>query len=65
MNGSNNILCNESNADCYYLNAIAKTRAGNNEEAINFLAKAINTDFTYKNEAINDLEFINLRANSS
>lgn len=65
MNGSNNILCNESNADCYYLNAIAKTRAGNSEEAINFLAKAINTNSSYKNEAINDLEFINLRANSS
>ena len=61
MNNNNNVRCNEANAACHYLNAIAATRSANNEEAINNLNKAINMDSSYKNEAIKDLEFINLR----
>ncbi len=63
MNSNNNVRCNEKNAACHYLNAIAATRSANNKEAINNLKKAIDMDTSYKNEAANDLEFINLKLN--
>lgn len=61
MNGENNVNCNEATAACYYLNAIAKARAGSNDAAIMSLKKAITQNSSYKTEAVKDLEFINLR----
>jgi tetratricopeptide (TPR) repeat protein len=63
MNGGKNASCNEATAACYYLNAIAAARAANNDAAISNLTKAISTNSSYKNDAIKDLEFINLRTN--
>ena len=65
MNGKNNVRCNEETSACHYLNAIAAARSNNNESAIENLAKAINLEGTYKDEAVRDLEFIKLRNNSS
>ena len=65
MNGKNNVRCNEKTSACHYLNAIAAARSNSNESAIENLAKAINLDGTYKDEAVRDLEFIKLRNNSS
>ncbi len=65
MNGKNSVRCNEANAACHYLNAIAATRSANNEEAIKNLKEAIKKDSSYKKDAIKDLEFINLRNNES
>ena len=63
LNSNNEVRCNEANAACHYLNAIAATRSANNEEAINHLRKAINMEASYKNEAKQDLEFVNLKLN--
>ena len=65
LNGKNSSNCNEKNADCNYLNAIAAARSGNNNVAISNLTKAINSDASYKNEAVKDLEFINLRTDEA
>lgn len=65
LNGANSAKCNESTAACHYLNAIASARSVNNEGVISSLSKAINLDKSYKAEAINDLEFINLKSNDS
>jgi hypothetical protein len=65
LNGKNSATCNENNADCYYLNAIANARSGNNDTAITNLTNAINADASYKSEAIKDLEFVGLRSNES
>lgn len=65
LNGKNNVRCNENTADCYYLNAIAATRSGDNNDAITNLTKAINANNAYKKEAVKDLEFVNLRSNES
>lgn len=65
MNGSNNVACNESTAECYYLNSIAKVRSGDNDGAINMLKKAINANSKFKSEAFNDYEFYNLRSDSN
>ena len=63
LNGEDNARCNEENADCYYLNAIGSARSKNNEAVIKHLKQAINADPKYKEEAIADLEFFNLRTN--
>jgi tetratricopeptide (TPR) repeat protein len=65
MNGVNNSNCNEATAACHYLNAISAARSGDNDIAISNLTKAIDVNSLYKNEAIKDLEFVNLRANKS
>ena len=65
MNGTNNVSCNEPTAACHYLNAIAAARSGNNDTAISNLTKAINANVSYKTEATDDLEFINLRNNQA
>ena len=62
MNKDNNVNCNESTAECYYLNAIASARLGKNDAVISNLTKAISTNPNYKAEARIDLEFVNLRA---
>ena len=58
---TNFLLFYESNS--MYLNAIAAAREGNNNEAIEHLAQAIEANDSFKMEAANDLEFINLREN--
>jgi Flp pilus assembly protein TadD len=65
MNGKNSARCNEKTAACSYLNAIAESRSGNNDAAIDNLTKAINGNPTYKSEAANDLEFAELRDNQA
>ena len=65
LNGKNSAKCNENTAACNYLNAIANARSGNNDAAISSLTNAINTDVSYKSEAVKDLEFINLRTNET
>ena len=65
LNGKNSANCNENTAACNYLNAIANARSGNNDAAISSLTNAINTDASYKSEAVKDLEFVNLRANEA
>ena len=63
LNGNNNSLCNEKNAECYYLNAIALNRKGDLKASINYLNLAIERDSKYRLEAKNDLEFLNIRSN--
>ena len=65
LNGKKSVSCNEKNASCYYLNAIAAARSGDNLASIANLTKAINEDSNYKIEATKDLEFINLRENTA
>lgn len=65
MNGGSNANCNEGTAACYYLNAISAARSSNNDAAIINLTNAINANFSYKTEAIKDLEFVNLRTNEA
>ena len=65
LNGKNSANCNENTAACNYLNAIANARSGNNDAAMSSLTNAINTDASYKSEAVKDLEFVNLRANEA
>jgi len=65
LNGKNSANCNENTAACNYLNAIANARSGNNDAAISSLTNAINTDASYKLEAVKDLEFVNLRTNET
>ena len=65
LNGKNSANCNENTAACNYLNAIANARSGNNDAAISSLTNAINTDASYKSEAVKDLEFVNLRTNET
>ena len=65
LNGKNSATCNENNADCYYLNAIASARSSDNDAAIANLSKAINANNAYKKDATKDLEFVNLRKNDA
>jgi len=65
LNGKNSANCNENTADCYYLNAIAAARSGDNDVVIKNLTKAISANASYKSEAIKDLEFVSLRSNES
>ena len=61
LNGSINSTCNEITDACYYLNAIAGARAGNETMLFANLEKALQNSELYKIEAINDLEFVNYR----
>ena len=61
LNGNSNSTCNEITAACYYLNAIAGARAGNETMLFSNLEKALQNSELYKIEAINDLEFVNYR----
>ena len=63
LNGNNNSTCNEETAACYYLNAIAGSRAGNETMLFTNLEKAIQNSEVYKVEALKDLEFVNYRNN--
>ena len=57
LNGNNNYTCNENTAACYYLNAIAGARAGNETMLFTNLEKSIQNSEIYIKEALNDLEF--------
>ena len=61
LNGNNNSTCNNNTAACYYLNAIAGSREGNETMLFTNLEKAIQNSELYKIEAINDLEFVKYR----
>jgi len=63
LNGNNNSTCNEQTAACYYLNAIAGARAGNETMLFTNLEKAIQNSELYKTEVLRDLEFVNYRDN--
>ena len=63
LNGNNNTTCLEKTAACYYLNAIAGARGGNETILFTNLEKAINSNFDYKTQAEKDLEFLNYREN--
>ena len=63
LNGDNNSTCTENTAQCYYLNAIAGARSGNENRVFTNLEKAINSNFDYKTQAQKDLEFLNYREN--
>ena len=63
LNGNNNAKCDENTAACYYLNAISYVRSKDYSNAIKHIERAINTDSKYKKEALEDLEFIDLREN--
>ena len=65
LNGKNSANCNENNADCYYLNAVASARSGNAAAVITNLTKAINANNAYKADASKDLEFVNFRKNDA
>ena len=57
LNGNNNYTCNENTAECFYLNAIAGARAGNESMLFTNLEKSIQNSDIYKEEALKDLEF--------
>ena len=61
LNGNNNSTCSENTAACYYLNAIAGARAGNETMLFVNLEKAINLNSEYITQAAKDLEFLNYR----
>ncbi|MBT3417168.1 MAG: DUF3868 domain-containing protein [Flavobacteriales bacterium] len=63
LNGNNNSTCNEETDACYYLNAIAGARLGNETILFTNLEKAIQNSEVYKVEALKDLEFVNYRNN--
>ena len=63
LNGDNNSTCLENTAACYYLNAIAGARGGNETMLFVNLEKAINLNSDCKTQAIKDLEFLNYREN--
>ena len=63
MNGKTTARCNESTANCYYLNAIGAARSGDISEVMTNLNKAISKDSNFKDQAAQDLEFIDLRKN--
>jgi len=63
LNGNNNSTCNDNTAACYYLNAIAGARAGNETMLFTNLEKAIQNSELYKLETLRDLEFVNYRDN--
>ena len=63
LNGNYNITCNENTAECYYLNAIAGARSGNESLLFKNLEKAISLSSSYKLEALNDLEFEDYKSN--
>jgi hypothetical protein len=60
-----NVSCEEDTPECHYLNAISNARKGENTKALSNLENAIKHSPSYKQEAILDLEFINLRSDEN
>lgn len=60
MNG-NPVATTDNTAEGNYLNAIVNARTGNYDKCIDYLSKAIQMNANYKNEALKDFEFKNLK----
>ncbi len=60
MNG-NPVATTDNTAEGNYLNAIVNARTGNYDKCIDYLSKAIQMNTNYKNEAVKDFEFKNLK----
>jgi len=60
MNG-NPVATTDNTAEGNYLNAIVNARIGNYDKCIDYLSKAIQMNTNYKNEAVKDFEFKNLK----
>lgn len=60
MNG-NPDATTDNTAEGNYLNAIVNARTGNYDKCIDYLSKAIQMNANYKNEAVRDFEFKNLK----
>lgn len=60
MNG-NPVTTTDNTAEGNYLNAIVNARTGNYDKCIDYLSKAIQMNVNYKNEALKDFEFKNLK----
>ncbi len=60
MNG-NPVATTDNTAEGNYLNAIVNARTGNHDKCIDYLYKAIQMNTNYKNEAVKDFEFKNLK----
>ena len=60
MNG-NPVATTDNTAEGNYLNAIVNARTGNYDKCIDYLSKAIQMNVNYKNEALKDFEFKNLK----
>ncbi|MBL6663376.1 MAG: hypothetical protein ISP71_04655 [Flavobacteriales bacterium] len=63
MNG-NPVATTDNTAEGNYLNAIVNARTGNYDKCIDFLSKAIQMNANYKNDAVKDFEFKNLKDNA-
>lgn len=63
MNG-NPVATTDNTAEGNYLNAIVNARTGNYDKCIDYLSKAIQMNANYKNEAVKDFEFKNLKDNA-
>ena len=63
MNG-NPVATTDNTAEGNYLNAIVNARTGNYDKCIDYLSKAIQMNANYKNEAVKDFEFKNLKDNT-
>ena len=63
MNG-NPVATTDNTAEGNYLNAIVNARTGNYDKCVDYLSKAIQMNANYKNEAVKDFEFKNLKDNA-
>ena len=63
MNG-NPVATTDNTAEGNYLNAIVNARTGNYDKCIDYLSKAIQMNANYKNEAVKDFEFKNVKDNA-
>ncbi len=55
------VTTTDNTAEGNYLNAIVKARTGNYDMCVDYLSKAIELNANYKNEAVKDFEFKNLK----
>ena len=60
----NPVATTDNTAEGNYLNAIVNARTGNYDKCIDYLSKAIQMNANYKNEAVKDFEFKNLKDNA-
>ena len=60
MNGTP-VTTTDNTAEGNYLNAIVNARTGNYNMCVDYLSKAIELNANYKNEAVKDFEFKNLK----
>ena len=58
------VTTTDNTAEGNYLNAIVNARTGNYDMCVDYLSKAIELNANYKNEAVKDFEFKNLKDNA-